>query len=813
MQNIMVKNRDNELEPIDINKIHKKTIKACYGLSGVGFDELELDMGLQLFNGIETKNIQNTLVMTAIQKIDIDRPNWNFVAARLFLEDMYHKVAKLIPGQKGEPYPHIKKYFEYGDKIRLNRTFHTKFTNEEIEIINDKIQSGIKDINGDKYHERDYQFTYLGIKTLYDRYALKNEKREVFELPQHMFMAIAMFLAQNEKERLKWALKFYDMISSFEVMLATPTLSNARTQRSQLSSCFVGSTPDNIEGIFDTYKQMSLLSKFGGGIGWDWASIRSGGSDIDNNKGVAGGVVPWLKITNDIAIAVDQLGVRKGSIAVYIEPWHLDIDSFLDLKKNSGEERRRAHDLFPALWIPDLFMQRVQEDSDWTLFDPYECADLHESYGEEFEKKYLEYEKNENIKKEVVSAKALWKKILLSYFESASPFLTFKDEANRRNPNKHSGLIRSSNLCLEIFQNTKPALYGISIELENGTNIICKEEELVAVYVNEDKFYMKTAKKINNSDSLYINKEEVKILFTSKIVISEGEVAVCNLGSVNLSKVNSAKKLKEVIPVAVRALDNVIDLNLYPIREARNTNHNNRAIGLGVMGEAQMLAEKSIKFGTQEHFIEIDKIMEIFSYEVINASADLAEEKGTYNLFEGSDWSKGILPIDSANKKAISLIDRKHSEDWDLLRQKVKSGIRNGYLMAVAPTSTISILVGTTQAIEPIFKRKYLEENLSGLIPVVAPNLNAETWQFYPTSYEVDQLSLIKAAAIRQKWLDQGQSLNVFVTLKKASGSYLNSIYMSAWELGLKSTYYLRSESPEAEEEVIDRSIECLGCQ
>ena len=815
MQNIMVKNRDNELEPININKIHKKTYKATYGLAGTDQSELEMDMKIQLYNGIPTADIQNTLVMTAVGKIDIDRPNWTFTAARLFIEDLYHKVAKVIPNcEKGEPYPHIKHYFEYGSKLRLNRTFFKRYTDEEIEIINDKIQSGIKDIDGDKYHERDYQFTYLGIKTWYDRYALKNEKKQVFELPQHMFMAIAMFLAQNEEDKLKWALHFYDMISLFEVMLATPTLSNARTQRNQLSSCFIGSTNDNIESIFDTYKQMSLLSKFGGGIGWDWCSIRSGGGDIDNNKGVAGGVIPWLKITNDLALAVDQLGVRKGSIAVYIEPWHMDIHDFLDLKKNSGEERRRAHDLFPALWIPDLFMQRAQEDSTWTLFDPYDCPDLHELSGEEFEAKYLEYEAREDIRKEVISAKDLWKKILLSYFESASPFLTFKDEANRRNQNDHVGIIRSSNLCLEIFQNTKPALYGVSIELSNGTTVICKETELVKIYISENEFYEKEAKKVNNADSIYIDGKEEKIEFVSKVVIENGEVAVCNLASVNASKITTKEDLERVIPIAIRALDNVIDLNLYPIKEAKLTNSKSRAIGIGVMGESQMLAEKGIMFGTQDHLEEIDRYMEIFSFNVINASADLAKEKGSYPDFNGSKWSKGILPIDTANKEAEKLTMRSYELDWDSLREKVKNGIRNGYLMAIAPTSTISILTGTTQAIEPIFKRKWFEENLSGLIPVVAPNLNPDTWSYYITAYEVEQLDLIKAAAVRQKWLDQGQSLNVFVTLKKASGKYLNEIYMLAWKLGLKSTYYLRTQSPEMEEDsVADRSIECIGCQ
>ena len=815
MQNIMVKNRSGKLEPLDVKKIQKKTFKSTFGLENVSQSDIETDMGLQLTNGVNTQDIQNTLVMTAVSKIDIDAPNWTFVASRLFIEDLYHKVAKVIPGKKGEPYPHLKDYLEYGSKIRLNRGFWKMYSEEELSELNNKIQSGIKDINGDKYHERDYLFNYLGIKTWFDRYSLKDESGHVFELPQHMFMAISMFLAQREDNKLEWALKFYDMISSFEVMFATPTLSNARKERSQLSSCFVGATGDNIESIFDSYKNMALLSKFGGGIGWDFTDIRSIGGEIDQNKGVAGGTVPWLKITNDIAIAVDQLGVRKGSIAVYLEPWHIDIHDFLDLKKNSGEERRRAHDLFPALWIPDLFMQRVQEDSTWTLFDPYDTPDLHSLHSEAFEKKYIEYENNPNIRKEVIQAKDLWKKVLLSYFESASPFLTFKDEANRRNQNDHVGTIRSSNLCLEIFQNTSAALYGISLELENGITCIYTEKEEVEIYINGGDSFFKEAKRVNNSDILLIDGEPVYINFVSRVVVTEAQTAVCNLASVNLSKIHTEIDMKRVIPTAVRALDNVIDLNLYPIREAKNTNSRTRAIGLGVMGEAQMLAENKIYFGSEEHFKIIDEIMEVFSYETVNASADLAIEKGSYPDYEGSRWSKGILHIDSMNQKAIDLTGYSYNkEKWEPLREKIKkTGIRNGYLMAIAPTSTISILTGTSQAIEPIYKKKWFEENLSGLIPVVAPGLNPDTWAYYESAYDVDQFKLIAAAAIRQKWIDQGQSLNIFITLDKASGKYLHEIYTLAWQLGLKSTYYLRSQSPEMSGDVEDRSMECIGCQ
>jgi ribonucleoside-diphosphate reductase alpha chain len=809
---ITVIKRNGRREALDISKIRKYTKAACEGLSGVDFAELELDAKLQFRDGITTAEIQETLIKTAVDKIDVDRPNWNFVAARLFLYDLYHRVT----GFTG--YNHLREYFERGEKEgRILLGLKEKY---DLDDLNDYIKS-----------ERDLQFTYLGIKTLYDRYIIKDRNNNPIELPQQLFMGVAMFLAQNEtnpenipdedKDKVDlsdpksirgyWAKKFYDVISKFEVMVATPTLSNARTTRHQLSSCYVGSMNDNIEGIFDDYKEMALLSKFGGGIGWDVSKIRALGSFIDNHKNAAGGVIPWLKITNDIAIAVDQLGTRKGAIAVYIEPWHMDILDFLDLKKNSGEERRRAHDLFPALWIPDLFMKRVEEDGLWTLFDPYETKDLTDLYGEEFEKRYIEYENNPNITKETIKAKELWKKILLEYYETGNPFLCFKDNANRRNQNNHAGIIRSSNLCTEIYQNTEPNHYKVKVTYEDGSSELFEEEEDVVVNHGEIKF-TKKAKKITSIDE--INGKKVYIV--EKVAVS-GKTAVCNLASVNLSKVNTPEKIAEVVPIVIRMLDNVIDLNYYPVRKTKDTNLKNRAIGLGAMGEAQLLAERQIFWGSEKHLKLIDEVFEGISYWAIKTSAALAKEKGIYPEFEGSRWSKGILPIDTANEEAKKLIQRdlfsSMKYDWESLREEVKKGMRNGYLMAIAPTSSISILTGTTQTIEPVYKRKWYEENLSGLIPVVVPNLSADTWMFYTSAYELDQKILVKAAAIRQKWVDQGQSLNIFITTDKASGKYLHEIYTLGWKLGLKSFYYLRSQSPEFNEDVMDRSVECYGCQ
>ena len=787
---ISIIKRNGRSEPLDITKIQKYTSAAVKGLSNVSQSELEVDAQIQFRDGIHSDEIQKTLIKTAVDKIDIDQPNWTFVASRLFLYDVYHKVN----GFTG--YCSLENYFLRGEKEgRILLGLKERYDLERLE----------KHIKP----ERDLQFNYLGIKTLYDRYLIKDKKGHAIELPQHMFMAISMFLAQNEVNRHEWAIKFYDMISKFEVMLATPTLSNARTSRHQLSSCYIGSTPDNIEGIFDSYKEMALLSKFGGGIGWDWTGVRSMGSSIDGHKNAAGGTVPFLKITNDIAIAVDQLGTRKGAIAVYLEPWHIDIHDFLDLKKNSGEERRRAHDLFPAMWLNDIFMKRVLEDGIWTLFDPYDVKELTNLHGEAFEKRYLELENDESILKERLKAKDLWKKILTSYFESGTPFICFKDNANRANPNDHYGIIRSSNLCTEIFQNTEPNHYLIKLKFEEGDFVTYEEDELVTV----DSGIEKQANKVTALDSL--GGRQIYIVEKEKV---DGATAVCNLASVNLSRVNTKEDMDRIVPIAIRALDNVINLNFYPHEKVKRTNMKSRSIGLGVMGEAQMLAEQGIAWGTQEHFDKIDEVMEAVSYNAIKASSDLAVEKGTYPEFEGSKWSRGILPMDHANAEVRNLVDRgglfAANYEWDDLRESIKKqGMRNGYLMAIAPTSSISILTGTTQAIEPIYKRKWYEENLSGLIPVCAPNLSADTWAYYTPAYDLDQRILIKAASIRQKWLDQGQSLNIFITLDKASGKYLHEIYTLAWKLGLKSTYYLRSQSPDASSDVEDRSMECVGCQ
>lgn len=785
MQTKYVIKRNGSSEELDITKIQKHTSGAVEGLDGTSQSELEVDAKLQFYDGITTEKIQETLIKTAVDKIDVASPNWTYVAARLFLYDLYHRVN----GFTG--YKHLRDYFEVGEREgKLLKGLKERY---DLELLNSKIVS-----------DRDLQFNYLGIKTLYDRYLLKDSDGKPIELPQHMFMAIAMFLAQNEDYCNDWAIRFYDMISKFEVMCATPTLANARTTRHQLSSCYIGSTPDNIEGIFDSYKEMALLSKYGGGIGWDFSQVRTIGSFIDGHKNAAGGIIPFLKITNDIAIAVDQLGTRKGAIATYIEIWHNDVTDFVDLRKNSGEERRRTHDLFPALWICDLFMERVLEDGRWSLFDPYKCRELTNLYGDEFKLRYEELEKMPNMVVSSMPAKELWKKILNNYFETGSPFLCFKDNANRANPNAHSGIIRSSNLCTEIFQNTQPSHYRVEVELNDGEKVYFEETDEICI----DSGVTKKANKLTSLDSL-----NGKQIFSTQRVQMDGRTAVCNLASINLSRIHTHEDIERIVPIAIRMLDNVIDLNFYPSRKVKVTNIANRAIGLGVMGEAELLATKFIAWGSKEHFNTVDTIMEAISYNVIKSSATLARERGSYPTYEGSNWSKGIFPIDKANLQAKAIVDRRFHYDWDELRKIVQtSGMRNGYLMAIAPTSSISILVGTTQTIEPIYKQIWLEENLSGMIKSVVPNLTLETINFYPSAYSVNQHDIVRAAAIRQKWIDQGQSLNIFVQIDSISGKKLHDIYVLAWKLGLKSTYYLRSQSKEADD-IMDRSMECISCQ
>ena len=794
---IYIIKRNGSKELLDISKIRKHTTEAVAGLSNVDLSELEASAPLRLRDGMESSKIQQILIQTALDKIDIDKPDWSFVAARLFLYDLYKRVTGT------HKYDTLQEHFARLEKYN-------------------RVTVGLKDLYDlDKLNEvidpsRDLQFNYMGIKTLHDKYIIKDYEGNPIELPQHLFMGVAMFLAQNEKDREARAIEFYNVLSKFEVMVATPTLSNARTLRHQLSSCYIGSMPDNIEGIFDSFKEMALLSKYGGGIGFDITQLRGIGASIDNNANAAGGVIPFTKILNGIVTAVDQLGTRKGAIAPYLEVWHTDIKEFVELKKNSGEERRRAHDLHPAIWIPDLFMERVNEDKEWTLFSPDTAKGLSEVYGDKFVELYTKYEQDPSIPKTTIKARDLWKDILRNYQETGAPFLGFKDAANRANPNPHLGVIRSSNLCTEIFQVTNPDYYTIEIKYEDGSIEEYEEQDIITIKdIRNDNNYTLPAKKITSIHTILSKEGIYKKVYQSCRKRNEGETAVCNLASINIAKVNTKEDIERVVPIVIRMLDNVIDLNFYPMEKVKNTNLTTRSIGLGSMNEACYLAEHKIHYGSQEHFNVINKIYEMISYNAIKASSELAVEKGKYDNFEGSNWSKGIFPHDHTPQAVLDLVDTSTHLDWDSLREQVKrDGMRNGYLMAIAPTSSISLVIGATSSCEPIYRKKWQEENASGQITCIVPNLNLDTYQYYTSAYDIDQVDLVKAASIRQRWYDQGQSTNIFIKFSaNTSMRMIHNIYNTAWQLGLKSTYYLRSESPTTDQYERDNYIECHSCQ
>jgi ribonucleoside-diphosphate reductase alpha chain len=579
---------------------------------------------------------------------------------------------------------------------------------------------------------------------------------KLLELPQEAFMGIAMFLASKEKDRLHWARSFYDVISKFEVIPATPTLSNARKPLHQLSSCFVGTVDDSLDSIFDFVTTFAQLSKYGGGVGADISRIRAQGSEIRGFKNVAGGVIPWVRILNDTAVAVDQLGIRKGALSLTLNVYHNDIYDFLNLKTTSGDDRRKAHDIYPAIGIPDNFMRAVQERSDYFLFDPHLVRkhlgfEISDFYGEEFERRFAMVLECAQIPKTKVPAIQIMKLILKSSFETGLPYLFFRDAANRGNPNKHAGVIRSTNLCTEIMQNM------------SSTEI--------------------TGSKVDGDGNVTIHKQA-------------GDLVVCNLSSLNLIKVHEEEDLKRVLDVQVRMLDNVIDLNFYPVREAEYTNRKYRAIGIGTMNYHGLLASKGIVWESEEHLEYVDKLYEKIAYYAIDASSRLAKEKGSYSHFEGSDWQKGEF------FEGRELGER---SDWNGLKNRVRSdGLRNGYLLAVAPTGSISLIAGATAGIDPIFSKIERTEKKDGVIVAAVPQLDDSTYWIYKEAHKIDQNWVVKAAGVRQKWLDQAQSLNLFVT-SDAKAIDLLSYYTNAWKEGCKSVYYMRSKAVEVEE--------CESCQ
>lgn len=721
---INVVKRDGNVEPLDINKIHRAVEWACKDLD-VSLSDVETSAQIMLFDGVKSAEIQNALIRAAGALITVEQPDYTFVAARLLLQSLYKEVT----GGAIE-YPPMQGYVELGVKEgRLSPKMLEGFDFA-------KLDAAI-------VQERDLLFTYLGLQTIADRYLIREAQlvgktAKIIELPQHFWMRVAMGLSLNEGNRTAAAIQFYNVLSSLEFVSSTPTLFNAGTNHSQLSSCYLNTVADAIDtetelgetsrfaSIFGTIQECANLSKFAGGIGTDWNRVRSEGDTIKSTNGKSSGIVPYLKIFNDTAVAVNQGGKRNGAFAAYIEPWHPDFFDFMDLKKKSGDERRRAHDIFPAVWAPDLFFKRVKEQGTWSFFSPHEFPELHELFGDAFEARYVELENEGRFRKQMPAVE-VWRKWLTSLFETGHPWVTFKDECNRRNPQDHVGVIHNSNLCTEITLNT-----------------------------------------------------------------SDDETAVCNLGSVNLSRITSMDHLRYVVSVGARMLDNVIELNFYPSERARLSNMRHRPVGMGVMGYTEWLVQKGIDWESEKHILEADKLFEHLSYYAIEANVELAKERGVYESFQGSKWSKGILPIDTARDKRSNT-----GLNWLALRDKVRTyGVRNSNMMAIAPTATISNIAGTTPTIEPPYLRSYTKSNLSGSFLVVDPTLRYGKPELCKEAFEIAPSWIIRAAAARQKWIDQAQSINIFVT-DGIKGKDLAAIYMLAWELGLKTTYYLRSQSKE----------------
>ncbi|MFJ7737344.1 ribonucleoside-diphosphate reductase subunit alpha [Lysinibacillus sp. NPDC097287] len=691
----------------------------------------------------------DAMILQTLSLIDEEEPYWTFVAAQVYLEKLYDQFAK----QRGIDVEEVYKSFpdqlvRYTEAGLYHENLTTKYSMKELTELASYLEPS-----------RDELFTYIGLKTLMDRYVVRDYTKTPVELPQERWMVIAMTLMQDETEnRLEKVRESYWAMSNLFMTVATPTLSNAGKTHGQLSSCFIDTVDDSLQSIYDTNTDVATLSKNGGGIGVYMGKIRSRGSSIKGFKGASSGVLPWIKQLNNTAVSVDQLGQRQGAIAVYLDIWHKDIFTFLDLRLNNGDERLRAHDIFTGLCLPDLFMEAVEAREDWHLFDPHEVREimgfsLEDFYDEKkgdgsFREKYNTCIANPLLSREVVQAIDIMKRIMRSQLETGVPFMFYRDEVNRMNPNKHEGMIYSSNLCTEIFQNMSPTEFE-SITLEDDVIVTRRKP---------------------------------------------GDFVVCNLSSVNLGKAVPADVLARLIPIQVRMLDNVIALNTIPVKQAERTNARYRGIGLGTFGWHHILALKSIQWESDEAVDYADKLYEEIAYLTIQASNALAKEKGSYPLFEGSDWQTG----EYFDKRGYD------SEKWTRLRAEVAAnGMRNGYVMAIAPNSSTSILAGSTATIDPIFQKSYSEEKKDYKIPVTVPDLSPETIWFYKSAYFIDQNWTIKQNAARARHIDQGISLNLYVqnTIKAKD---LLALHLNAWASGVKTTYYVRSTSVEL--------IECESC-
>jgi len=773
---IKVKKRNGKLEQFDVEKINKCVYRACAGIDGnnVSASEIILDAQLQLYDKITTKEIDEALILSARAKIEKE-PNYSNAAAALAVNALYKEVFRESVDSDTFDLQYKKAFVQGVKKLVKN------------DILNERLLDyDLKKLSEALVPERDRKFKYLGLQILIDRYFIRNNNK-IIESPQAFWMRIAMGLALNEDNKEERAIEFYNLFSNLLYTPSTPTLFNSGTTHSQLSSCYLNTFDDSIDGIFEGVWQEARKSKYAGGLGFDVTNFRASGAYIKGTNGISGGLVPWLKILNDTLVAVNQGGKRPGAGCAYLEPWHLDFEDFLNLRRNTGDERLRCHDMNTASWVPDLFMQKVKTDEDWYMFCPSDSRDLHEAFGDCFTAVYeqmvnkAEAGELKNFRK--VKAKELWKKMLKVLFETSHPWITFKDPSNLRYSNQHQGTVHSSNLCTEILLHTKPSKY--------------KDGEKVEI----------------------------------------GETAVCNLGSVNLknhlSQDESGKYalnkdlLASTVKTAIRLLDNVIDLNFYPTKEAENANMQHRPIGLGMMATHDVLQLVDLQYDSDEAVKYVDELTEFFSYHAILSSSKLAQERGSYKTYSGSLWDKGELPIDTYNRlldfrKKSSGTPRGGKMDWSEVRESIsKYGIRNSNTMAIAPTATIGYINGVEQSIEPNFSVLFVYENKSGNFyitneqfvndmkkegiwnpqfaeavkevdgDVTLLDIPEKYKEKYKTAFDRDMFKLIECNATRQKWIDQGISFNLYN--KGTSLKYLNDIYMAAWEAGLKTTYYLRN--------------------
>ena len=695
---------------------------------------------------VDLEERMNLLVRSAIELIDPEAPQWEMVAGRLFNAYYLHQMdARMRSLGLNTHYDKVSYLTQQG--LCAEELLQT-YTKDELDRAAQYMQP-----------ERDQLLPYSGLELLTKRYVIRDRGHKALETIQEMYLNIALFLAIPEKRerRLNWVARFYDMLSTLKVTMATPTLANARKPFHQLSSCFIDTVPDDLMGIYRSVTNFANVSKYGGGMGLYFGKVRSHGSDIRGFEGAAGGVIRWIRLANDTAVAVDQLGVRQGAVAVYLDVWHRDLPEFLQLRTNNGDDRMKAHDVFPAVCFPDYFWQQVEQniEGDWHLFDPHEVESrkgyaLEDSFGEEWTRKYLDCVADSRVSRRVIPIKDILRLIIKSAVETGTPFAFNRDHVNRMNPNPHKGIIYCSNLCTEIAQNMS-AVESVDQRVET------------------------------------VNGETVVVTVTRP-----GDYVVCNLASLNLGKVDvdDAAELEEIITSSVRALDNVIELNFFPVPYAKINNELYRPIGLGVSGYHHLLARQGIGWETEQHLTFADRVFEDINYHSIRASLAIAREKGRYEYFPGSDWETGAY----FDKRGYE------SERWQQLRAQVKAdGLRNGYLLAIAPTSSTSIIAGTTAGVDPIMSRFYYDEKKNGLIPRAAPDLSLDTWWYYKSAHLIDQQWSVRAGGVRQRHIDQAQSMNLYITNDYSFRQVLN-LYLLAWREGVKTLYYIRSKSLEVEE-------------